>query len=124
MNNIGEGIGGAFGNIAGAAMYAQAQVARQQAQGARRAAAANGARAAVLSQTADELRRDVILGRLEMNDVQEQLDDARDELKAEQARTAYLMDLLVQAQAPSLPAADRAQIVRDGLADVRKLKLA
>ena len=117
-------VGSAIGNTALAAYAAARQVQdARRIQSARTGAAISRATAAVVAQTADELRRDVILQRLENQDLQEQLDNARDEIKAERARTELLTALLVDAKDPTLSPEARQRAIAAALQAVRQNKI-
>ena len=115
-----DGIEGAIGNtlVAGFAAARQTQDARRI-QGARNAAAISRATAAVAAQTADELRRDLVLQQFENRDLVEQLDDLRDDLRAEQARTELLTALLIDAKDATLSPEARKAAITAALAAVR-----
>lgn len=118
-------IGGTIGNLVTAAAFAGQRVSADRAiAGARTGAAMARATAAVAAQTADELRRDVILQRMENTDLAEQAEELRDELKAERARTEALVGMLVDARNPDLSPAQRAVVLADALAVVRQARAA
>ncbi len=111
---------GAIGTTltAGFAAARQAQDARRI-QSTRTAAAMHAAASAVHAATADELRRDLIFQKMEVRDMREQLDEIRDDLRAERARTELLTALLVDAKDPTLPPAARQAAIQAALAAVR-----
>lgn len=110
----------AIGNtlLAGFAAAKQSQDARRI-QGARNAAAISRATAAVAAQTADELRRDLVLQRMENTDLAEQLSDLRDDLKAERARTETLAAMLVEAKNPDLSPEQRKAVLAEAMKAIR-----